>query len=459
MKTGAEDLFLEDGSKIAVIGAGPAGAFFADFAMHRARETGLNLSITIFDGKDFTQSGPKGCNLCAGVISETLIDRMCSRGIILPEEKIQRKIEGYYLRLKAGEFLMKHPLSEKQITTVFRGNGPRLSSQGKNVSFDDYLLKHVRQKGLKVFNRPVKQIQLPLNPREPVRVIYGIGKEESIFEADLVVCAFGLSSNMMKMMQNLNFGYRPPRTLSAMNVEIFLSKDFIQEHFGNNIYVYSWSTARGMRVANIIPKKDYITVNLIGKRDMKKEDLLEFLKLFIVHKKLPDNWRWSDRLCRCYPKVAVTSAKKPFTHRLVIIGDASCSRYYKNGIESAFVTAQIAADTAINYGVSESAFKKGYFRCVKKIIVRDNFYGRVLFKINDLVSGSTFLSKIMLNVAADEVNHGKNTHMRSVLWNMYTGNIPYRTILLKFLNPVLQWKLTIGTIKLIFVNIFCRGSE
>ncbi|MCK5093087.1 MAG: hypothetical protein KAR18_00085, partial [Spirochaetes bacterium] len=102
MKTGAEDLFLKDGSKIAVIGAGPAGAFFADFAMHRARERRLNLSITLFDGKDFTQSGPKGCNLCAGVISETLIDRMCSIGIVLPEEKIQRKIEGYYLRLKTG---------------------------------------------------------------------------------------------------------------------------------------------------------------------------------------------------------------------------------------------------------------------------------------------------------------------------------------------------------------------
>ncbi|MCK5093923.1 MAG: hypothetical protein KAR18_04290, partial [Spirochaetes bacterium] len=81
------------------------------------------------------------------------------------------------------------------------------------------------------------------------------------------------------------------------------------------------------------------------------------------------------------------------------------------------------------------------------------------FKINDLVSGSAFLSKVMLNVAANEVEHGKNMHMRSVLWNMYTGNIPYRTILLKFLNPVLQWKLTIGTIKLIFVNIFRRGSE
>ncbi|MGQ9632180.1 MAG: NAD(P)/FAD-dependent oxidoreductase [bacterium] len=453
MKAKYRDLVLKDGSKIAVIGAGPAGAFFADFAAHLAQEKGLNVSIALFDGKDFTQSGPGGCNMCAGVISETLVNRLKARGIVLPEERVQRKIEGYYLRVKAGGFLLKHPLGKRQITTVFRGNGPRFSEQGKNISFDDYLLEHVRRKGLKVISTPVKRVELPPNPEEPVRVIYG-SEEESTFEADLAVGAFGLNTNMMDEMRKLNFGYRPPRTLNTWSAEIPLNDDFIRKNFGNNIFAYNWSTAKGLRFAGIIPKKDYITVNVIGKRDVEKENLVEFLNLPVVREKFPRDWRWSYKVCYCSPKIATTSAKKPFTHRLVIIGDASSCRYYKNGIESAFITAQLAAETAFNLGISESAFLKGYFRRVKKIIIKDNFYGRILFKINNLVSGSAFLSGVLLKVATDEEGHGRTKRMRDILWNMYTGNIPYKTIFLRFFSPILQWRLMTAILKLSFVKIF-----
>ena len=459
MIVGSEDLFIKNGSKIAVIGAGPAGSFFANFAMHLAQERGLNLSIVLFDGKNFTREGPQGCNMCAGVISETLVNHLEAQGIVLPEEKVQRKIEGYYHWASAGGLFLKHPMNEKRIIAVFRGNGPRLSSQKGNISFDDYLLEQVRRMGLEVINKPVNLIQLPLDPKKSVRVIYGIGKEESTFEADLVVGAFGLSATMMAMMQKLKFGYKPPRTLNAMNVEIRLDNDFIQKTFGNNIFAYNWSTAKVMRVASIIPKKDYITINLIGKMDMKKDDLEEFLNFFRELKKLPENWEWTDDNCLCSPKLAITAAKKPFTNRLVLIGDASCCRYYKNGIESAFITAHMAADTAFNLGTSESAFEVGYFKRIKKIIIEDNFYGRILFKFNDLVSGRSFLSEVMLTVARKEKNSIKNKRMRSVLWNMYTGNIPYRTILLKFLNPILQWKLTITTFKLIYIKFFSALSS
>ena len=115
MKSGLQDLVLTSGSKIAVIGA-----------------------------------GPKGCNLCAGVIAETLVERLKRRGVVLPEGKVQRKIEGYYVQVKAGSFLLRHPDGKKQITTVFRGNGPRFSVIEDNVSFDDYLLDHVRHRGIKL---------------------------------------------------------------------------------------------------------------------------------------------------------------------------------------------------------------------------------------------------------------------------------------------------------------------
>jgi flavin-dependent dehydrogenase len=264
---------------------------------------------------------------------------------------------------------------------------------------------------------------------------------------------------MLGIVHDLNFGYKPPETLNALNVEIRLGNDFIQEKLGNIIYIYNWSTVRGMRVAGIIPKKECITVNLIGEMDMKRDDLNEFLNRFEDHNILPKGWKWSDVICRCAPRVAVTPAKKPYTNRLVIVGDASCSRYYKNGIESAFMTARIAAKTAFELGLSEYAFQKGYFQHIRKNLSRDNLYGRILFKINDLVSGSSLFSKVMLKVAEDEGNKANKKPLRSVLWNMYTGNIPYRTILLKFLSPILQWKLSVATAQLISHRLFLLCSR
>ena len=70
------NITLKDGSKIAIIGGGPAGSFFAHFAQKWALKRGTDVSITIFDGKDFLQRGPKGCNLCAGIIAESLNQKM-----------------------------------------------------------------------------------------------------------------------------------------------------------------------------------------------------------------------------------------------------------------------------------------------------------------------------------------------------------------------------------------------
>jgi flavin-dependent dehydrogenase len=446
-------MVLRNGSRIVVIGAGPAGVFFADRAMELARKRGLDISVLLFDGKDFTQSGPKGCNLCAGVISETLVNNLKSRGIVLPDEKVQRKIDGYYLRMRAGGFELKHPQHAQRIITVYRGNGPRESSQSENVSFDDYLLERVLEKGPTVMNKPVKHILLPKDNGDRVRIIFGIDKHESTIDADLVVGAFGLSTHMMDMMKNLNFGYRPPRMLNAQNIEIGLEREYIEKHFGNNIFAFNWSTPKGMLVAGIIPKRDYITVNLIGEKDMRKNEMLEFLDLFVTHKLLPANWNRNVNMCHCSPRIAVSAAKKPYTNRLVIIGDASCSRYYKNGIESAFVTAQIAAETALTIGISESAFKRGYFRSIKKVIIRDNYYGRILFQLNDFVTGHNFLSKVLMRMVMDEEKRNKSSHMRSMLWNMYTGNTSYKVIFMNLFNPRLQWNALLSILEVSILHL------
>ena len=91
---------------------------------------------------------------------------------------------------------------------------------------------------------------------------------------------------------------------------------------GTDIHIYNWSTARGLSVACIIPKKEYLTVNLIGERNVGRNDLQSFLHSLMLQKKLPENWRWADNVCSCSPLVATTPAARPW-------GSSSHSRPFR----------------------------------------------------------------------------------------------------------------------------------
>ena len=101
-----ENLTLRDGSKIAIIGGGPAGSFFAYFAQKFALEQGIRISTTIFDGKDFLQKGPRGCNLCAGVIANSLVQKLSQEGISFPEKRIINRVNGYCLHIENESLLL-----------------------------------------------------------------------------------------------------------------------------------------------------------------------------------------------------------------------------------------------------------------------------------------------------------------------------------------------------------------
>ncbi|MFA9454650.1 MAG: NAD(P)-binding protein, partial [Candidatus Aminicenantaceae bacterium] len=126
---------------MAIIGGGPAGSFFAYFLQKYAQHRGIHPDVTIFDAKNFMLKGPKGCNLCAGVISETLSQRLRSEGIPLPEQRIVHRVDGYCLHLDHRLlFLTGEGEKADSIATVFRGNGPRYSKYSGTISFDDFLL-------------------------------------------------------------------------------------------------------------------------------------------------------------------------------------------------------------------------------------------------------------------------------------------------------------------------------
>ena len=449
MKSSSESLHLKDGSQVAVIGAGPAGTFFAQFARRLAGEKGLDLSITLFDAKNFLCQGPSGCNMCAGVVSENLVEKLKQINIVLPAEKVQRTISGFYYRSRAGGFLLNQVADRKNIVTVFRGNGPRYCIDDTNISFDDFLLDHVKRQGAKVISKPVSAIVLPIYPADKIQLVYGTKNNKKKFAADLVVCAFGLNTKMISHLKSLAFGYQPPRTLKAYQAEYLLGRDFIKKKYGNNIYIFAMGLKR-LRFVAIVPKDEYITVSLVGREDANKNDLAEFMKSKLMGEILPDGWLMSNKYCHCQPLIATTPAKHPFTDRLVIIGDASFSRYYKNGLESAFVTARLAAETAFNSGISKAAFRQGYHKQAKKLIIKDNFYGRALFRVDDFISQRDQLAKIFFQLTNPKNKNSIAVRLQQILWNLFTGNIPYRKIFLKTLKPLLLFRLFLAIINIPF---------
>ncbi|NUN22419.1 MAG: hypothetical protein HUU09_03010 [Candidatus Jettenia caeni] len=428
-------LSLKDTSSIVVIGGGPAGSFFTHFALKLAKEYGYKVTLTIFDGRDFIQKGPVGCNMCAGVLSETLIERMESEGIVLPKERVQQEIDGYYFQTQGRGIPLYHPIPghKPKIVTIFRGNGPRFSNVTTNISFDDFLLKQVASQGAKVIPAIVEEIELPKNPQDLINIVYCEAGVRKKMTAHLVVGAFGLNTSLIKRIVGKEFGYREPQSVRTCNTELHLGRSFIQKNFRNTIYVFALGI-KPIKFAALIPKGDYVTISLIGKEDITKAHLMEFLEHPKVSSLLPEGWSLPKSLCICFPKIPVSHAPHPYTNRLIIIGDASITRTYKNGIGSAFDTARLASNTIFKYGISEKDFKTGYYKPALRLLAQDNFFGNLMFSIHDYTTSS----KQLVNAQIDHLDKYKNAwesiQINTILWNMVTGNTSYKEIFFKAIN-------------------------
>ena len=110
----------------------------------------------------------------------------------------------------------------------------------------------------------------------------------------------------------MDFGYKPPKTVRTCQCEIMLSPEYIEKTFGNNVYVFALGK-KELKFASITPKADYITVNLVGRKDLTRNNLIDFLNQPSVKKLMPQDWKIPDNFCMCISKIPVTYAKHPYT--------------------------------------------------------------------------------------------------------------------------------------------------
>ena len=418
----ADPFVLEDGSHISVIGGGPTGSFFSIFALKMAKMIGKDISVTIFEPKDFTRDGPLGCNRCGGVISELLVQNLAIEGIILPDSIVQRGISSYKLHTDHGSVHIETPTFERTIATIYRGGGPKGTTGKDKESFDNFLLNLAIREGAHHVSARIDRIEYK-NGRPAI-----YSKEEKISGPDLVVGAIGIKSQTSKLFEDIGFGYSRPATVTAAIAEVEMDKSIISDIFGNSVHLFLLPI-RGIKFAAMIPKGTYVTVCILGDNmDVNMVD--EFIRHPAVKAVLPEEKQFRIG-CRCLPKMNIRAPAVPFTDRVVVCGDAGSTRLFKDGIGAAYVMGKAAAKTAVFQGIGRQHFQKEYYP-VYKSIVSDNLFGRFLFSVTDIVKKYRPLTKGMLNVVQQEQEDPDSPkRMSSILWDMFTGNERYRNIFMR----------------------------
>ena len=417
---------LPEGASVGVIGAGPAGSFFALHLIRLLRESGRSVRVALIDRKTFASTGPSGCNMCAGAIGDAMFQKINRLAIPLDERVIRRIADGYEIHGRAVSVMVQHQ-DRCPIYTVFRGGGPATPS-GNAKSFDQHLLDAAVAQGAEFVHERVEKVD---RTKSGFRLGFA---GERYRDFDFLVGAFGVNTSIAQKMPR---GYVPPRTWHTVQAEIPADNDFIVQRLKARIHIIpAWGKV--IRFLAITPKDDFLTLTGIGEH-VKLADLeAEKVNNMSLARLLPEK---AKVFCHCHPQAPVGVARSPFSDRLAIIGDAFISRYLKNGIESSHDTALILAEAVTEHGISEEALRAHFYRPCLNRFRYDNVWGRILFGIYESVLRKGRLSDPYLRSVSREAAAGR-TGQERILWSVFAGDLPYRDIAREALTPRSIWQMS-----------------
>lgn len=443
---------LSANSRVGIIGGGPSGAMTGYFLLELAQRLGVSLEVDIYETRDFTKYGPSGCNMCAGVVSESLIQILAAEGIPLPSATvIQRGIDSYVLHTSDLPVVtINTPVDEVRIAAVYRGGGPKKPVGNQSWrSFDNFLLDMARKKGANIL--PLRVTELAWDAGRP-RLTTRSGESQTY---DFLVGAMGVNSATLEKMGALGFSFEPPHVTKGFLSEIYLGTELVQAYLGSSLHIFLLDIPR-LKFAALIPKVEYVTICLLGEK-IDRELVQQFMDTPEVRGCFPPDFIWSytdkscehgiGQACQCGPKLNLGPAINPFTDRVALVGDAAVTRLYKDGIGAAYITAKACAVTALFFGISTADFQQQYQPVIRRIAV-DNRIGRFIFWVTLFYQEWNFLRRGMVRMVMDEQSlSGINRRMSRVLWDTFTGSATYREILFRTLHPRFFFHLLSATVR------------
>ena len=409
--------------RIAVVGGGPAGSFSALCALKHSHLAGREISVTIYEGKDFSRPGQPGCNMCAGLIPASVVSQFSTLDLTIPPEMILSHISSYALHTTAGVLNARQLDAQADVISVYRGTGPAYGGRQDRISFDAYLLEQAVARGARLRRSFVEGIRRA----RPVEIV-SAGKIETY---DLVVLATGINGHPLSV---TGFDYRPPPTATMCQTEIYLGEEEVLGRVGHSVHIFL-PPDDVATYGILIPKGPFVTASLLNARN-RMRSMAGFLGSEQVTRVLGHQPR---RVCGCLPRISVGPARGCFDDGFVAIGDVCATRLYKNGIGSALATARRAALTAIWRGARRADFAASYLPLCRAIN-NDNMIGRLLFLQVPALKRFRAISMAHYLVATDAHHTARELHAR-ILWGMFTGTYPYHELLRMSVHPTLITRL------------------
>jgi flavin-dependent dehydrogenase len=305
-------------------------------------------------------------------------------------------------------------------------------------SFDLFLLEEAQRLGVRL--RPGRVVRLDWDETGRPQVHGAKGAPTSY---DLLVGAVGVNGSGARLFDALQFGYQPPPTVKAFIGEFYLGKATVEPLLGRAMHIFLLDIP-GLEFMAITPKGHYATMILLGE-PITPALIDTVIRHPAVQGCLPSGWTHPVMPCQCQPRVNVGDPLHYYADRVVMVGDASVSRLYKDGIGAAYRTAKACATTVLTQGISAAAFERHYRPACRRLSW-DNRLGHAVFAGVGLLRSSPRLQNSMVATIRQELATGQRG-LSGALWGAFTGSEAYRNILLGCLHPMVWGRLGLNVFR------------
>lgn len=329
-------------------------------------------------------------------------------GVPFPHHLARAQIQGYVLHSNQAALELT---SQEEDSIALR-----------RVQFDAYMLDQIQQRQICLVQARATDLEFHAQ-----KVL--VYTENSSFEADVVVGAFGLDEGSGTMFSRLS-GYQPPISLSSVVTKYHPGPEGMAA-FGNYIHAFLPSQPR-IEFGAITPKGNHLTINIAGS-SVDVNLMHAFLQSSQVQSALPNlnhAGTYDPHDLRFYKgRFPRSTARRYFGDRYVMVGDAAgLVRAFKGkGVTTAMITGIRAAETIMQAGISERAFR-AHFQRANRDITSDLPYGRIMRLVAIAMARYKLLDPVVRAARQDP-------NLRQALFDAVSASAPYRDVFGRSFRP------------------------